>query len=259
VLEQLLQSLDDAGSLPAQRELDTLFDQLPGATLGTVLGWLKQVQNRELRGLMERTAARLASANTAELLRLIGDDDPVLALEAIRRAGELRTPAAVAPLLKVLATRDVELRQAAAQALAEIGSPGAMRALESALDDADRDVRVTAVRAMGARGHRAALPRIEAVVKGKAVRDADRSEKMAFFEAYGTLAGAEGIPLLDELLNGRTALLRLKVDPDIRACAAMALGRIGTPEAEAALRRASDDKDVRVRAAINRVLRGSPS
>ena len=256
VLEQLLQSLEDSGTLLAQRELDTLFDQLPAATLRTVLGWLRQVQSRELRTLLERTAARLASANTAELLRLIAGDDPVLAVEAIRRAGELRTPAAVAPLLKVLTGADVALRQAAAQALADIGSPGAMRALESALDDEDRDVRVTAVKAIGTREHRAALPRIEAVVKGKAVREADLTEKMAFFEAFGTLAGAAGIPPLDELLNGRTALLRLRVDPDIRACAAMALGRIGTPDAEAALRRAADDKDVRVRAAINRVLRG---
>jgi hypothetical protein len=35
----------------------------------------------------------------------------------------------------------------------------------------------------------------------------------------------------------------------------MALGRIGTPKAQAALRAAAEDKDVRVRAAINRALR----
>ena len=36
------------------------------------------------------------------------------------------------------------------------------------------------------------LPRLEAIVKGKAVRDADLTEKMAFFEAYGALCGDGG-------------------------------------------------------------------
>ncbi|HEX6536330.1 MAG TPA: HEAT repeat domain-containing protein [Gemmatimonadaceae bacterium] len=256
VLPQLLQALDDAQTIPPQEDLDALFQQLLPSTLGTVLGWLKQAQNRELRTALERTAARMASVNTAELIRLIAAEDVTVALEAMRRAAELKTAAAVAPLAKVLASGPLEARQGAAQALTEIASPGAMRALEAALDDADRDVRVTAVRALGARGHRAALPKVEAVVTGKAVRDADLTEKMAYFEAYALLAGSTGIEQLDGLLNGRSMLLRRRIDPETRACAAMALGRIGSEAALAALRRASDDKDVRVRSAINRALRG---
>jgi HEAT repeat protein len=57
------------------------------------------------------------------------------------------------------------------------------------------------------------------------------------------------------LLSGRTLVLRRRIDPELRACAAMALGKIGTPKALAALRDAVDDKDVRVRSAINRALR----
>jgi HEAT repeat protein len=50
-------------------------------------------------------------------------------------------------------------------------------------------------------------------------------------------------------------VLRRRIDPELRACAAMALGKIGTPRALAALRGAIEDKDVRVRSAINRAMR----
>lgn len=259
VLAQLMQVLDDSPVAPRQTELDALFEQLRPGTLGVVLGWLKQAQHPEVRAALERTATRLASANTGEMLKLMLAQDPAVATEAMRRAADLKTPAAVTQLARVLAEGSVALRQEAVQALVAIGSPGAFRVLESALDDADREVRMLAVRAIGARGHRNALAKIEAVVKGRGVREADLTEKMAFFEAYGQLAGAEGIALLDEMLSARSLLLRRRVDPDIRACAARALGKIGTPAALEVLRRAADDNDVRVRSEINRALRGGES
>lgn len=254
VLSQLLEALDQSDVIPEQAELDALFDQLRGGVLGTVLGWLKQAQKPELRTALERVAARMASANTAEMMKLIGSADVSVAIEAMRRAGELKTASAVAPLAKVLQQPDVALRQAAAQALSEIGSPGALRLLETALNDDDRDVRVSAVRAIGVRGHRAALPRVEEVVQGKSVKGADLTEKMAYFEAYGSLARDAGISPLDKLLNGRNFWGR-RATPEIRACAARALGIIGSANALESLRRATKERDPMVRSAINRAMR----
>lgn len=258
VLEQLLQVLEDSNAATSQDDLEALFQELRGGTLGTVLDWLGsgRTSNPAVRVALEGAAKRLAAANTGELISLIASEEAGRALEAIRRAGELGTPPAVAPLARVMAGRLPELRRAAAQALAQIGSPGAMRALEGVLDDDDRDVRITAVRAVGVNDYRAALPKVEAVVTGKAVRDADLTEKMACFETFGLLARDEGVEQLAALLSGRSLVLRRRIDPEVRACAAMALGKIGTPKALAVLRGAADDKDVRVRSAINRALRG---
>lgn len=258
VLPQLLQALDDVEMIPPQEELDALFGELRTGTLGTVLAWLKQAQNAKLRAALEKTAQRLASANVNEMLKLIASDDPSVALEAIRRAGELKATAAVAPMARAMQSPAPELRQAVAVALAEIGSPGAMRLLDQALGDKDRDVRVTAVRSLAAKGYRAALPKLEAVVSGKSLKDADLTEKREYFEAYGVLAGPAAITSLNELLNAKS-LFRRRPNPDIRACAAHALGRIGTEDALVALRRAEKDTDVRVRSAINRALRGGPA
>ena len=50
--------------------------------------------------------------------------------------------------------------------------------------------------------------------------------------------------------------LKRKEDPETRACAAMALGRIGTESARASLQKAQQEKDPLVKNAINRALRG---
>lgn len=254
-LSQLLQSLDEAAELPPQDELGELFQYLRGSALGTILSWLSRAQNPRVRILVEQAAERLAAGNTGELVKLILSPDRAVALEAIRRAGALRTAAASAPLAKVMGGPDAQLRLAAVQALGEIGSPTALQGLEKAVDDPDRDVRIATVRALAARAHRTALPRIEAVVKAKAIRDADLTEKMAVFEAYGTLCGDAGVPVLADMLNGKGFLGR-REDPELRACAAMALGRIGSARAVEALRQASTEKEILVRNAVNRALRG---
>jgi hypothetical protein len=254
-LTQLLQSMDEAPSLPSQAELVELFEQLRGSALATVFEWLGRLQNPKLRPLLEQAAARLAAQSTAELVKLVSSQSRNVALEAIRRAGELRTPAAVPPIAKVLDTGDVELRSAAVHALSEIGSPSALQALERGVEDDEREVRVTTIRALQARAYRAVLPRLEAMVKGRAIRDADLTEKMAAFEAYGSLCGNGGVVALDSMLNGKSMFGR-REDSELRACAAIALGRIGTPDAQASLRQAANEKDVVVRNAVGRALRG---
>jgi len=257
-LSQLLQSLDETPTLPPEADLAELFDQLRPTALATVFLWLSKTQNDRLRPLLQSAAGRIAGANTSELVRLIGAPQPEVATEAVRLAGALKTQAAVAGLGKLLTNSDVHLRQVAAHALAEIGSPGAMQALERAIDDDDRDVRVTAVRAMTARNYRPALSRLESVVKGKRVREADLTEKMAFFEGYGSLCGEGGVGHLDAVLNGKGFLGR-REDSEIRACAAIALGRVGTPKAIETLRKAATEKDIVVRNAVSRALRGPGS
>ena len=78
---------------------------------------------------------------------------------------------------------------------------------------------------------------------------------MAFFEAYGSLAGESGIATLEKLLVAKHGLLARKEDPETRACAAMALGKIRTPAARDVLQKVSQDKEALVRNAVNRALR----
>jgi hypothetical protein len=255
-LGQLLQALEDSPLRAPQHELDDLFGILQPRALETILSWIGRSSNPQLKVLLEVAAGRLAATNSAELIRLIGSDDEAVVLEAIRRAAALKSPAAVPALGKMLTVGEPEMRLAAVTALTEIGSPGAMQMLERALGDEDREVRIVAVRALGARNARAALPRIEAAIKGKDLRESNLTEKMAFFEAFGLLCGDAGVVLLDGLLNAK-GFMGKKDDSEIRACAAMALGKVNTAKAADSLNRAAGEKDVIVRNAVSRAIRGA--
>jgi hypothetical protein len=256
-LGQLLQALEDSPLRAPQMELDEMFGILQPRALETILSWIGRSQNPQLKMLLEVAASRLAASNSAELIRLIGSEDEAVVLEAIRRAAALKSPAAVPALGKMLTVGEVEMRVAAVTALTEIGSPGAMQMLERALIDEDREVRIVAVRAIGARNTRAALPRLEAAIKGKELRETNLGEKMAFFEAYGLLCGDAGIPLLDGILHAKGFMGGKRDDPEFRACAAMALGKINTPKAMDSLNKAASEKDVIVRNAVSRAIRGA--
>ena len=253
---QLLQSLDERTDLPPQADLNELFEQLRVGALGTIFGWLRRIVTPSVRTLLEAAADRLAAANTSELVRLLGSNEQEVALEAVRRAGSLKTSAAVPGLARLLQQGDAALRLAAVNALAEVGTPGALQHLDRGIDDEDRDVRIAAARALGARNHRLSVKKVENALLGKRVQEGDLTEKMAFFEAFGALCGESGIAMLDGMLN-RKGLFGKRGDAEVRACAAMALGKIGTDAAFAALRRSANDKDILVRNAVSKALRGT--
>lgn len=256
VLEQLLATLEDAPRIPAQDDLVALLTQLDSQALPPLVSHLVRTQNEQLRPLLERAASRVAASNTSELVMLLDAPDEMVVLEAVRRAGALRIAPAVQGISRLLDSPSVDVRRTAAFALAEIGTPGAMQGLERAIDDADRAVRVSAVLALAQRQYRIALPRIERAVRGPILRDGTGPERAAFFESYALLARDAAIPFLQGLLVPRGFLAR-KEDPATRAAAATALGRLGTPMAQEALRLAVADKDVVVRTAATRALRGA--
>jgi HEAT repeat protein len=165
----------------------------------------------------------------------------------------------VPSLARVLTETDRGMRVASVLALSEIGTAGALQVLEKALEDEDREVRVAAVKALLTKAYKPALGRVGAAVKSKEIREADRTERVLMFELYGTICGDGGVPFLDDLLNGRGGMFGRKEDPEIRACAAVALGKVNSPKAQQALQRALGEKDVIVRNAVNRATRGGPA
>ena len=200
-------------------------------------------------------AERLAQANAAEVLKALASEDGGARYEMVRLAGRLKLPGAPEGMVKLLESGDRQLKVAVVEALVAIGSPSALRLLERAIEDGDRDVRIGAVKYLASRGHRNAFQRIEAAVTGSKLRNADLTEKMTFFEAYGALAGAPGIAVLERMLLSKGGLLSKKEDPETRACAAMALGKIKSLDARAVLEKATQDKEPLVRNAVSRALR----
>ena len=253
-LSQLLQSLDEAAVHPTEEELGELFQELGADALATLVGWIPKLHNERVKELVHAAAARLAQAHPSEVLKALASEDSAAQLEMVRLTGRLKLPGAPDGMEPLLASGDRTLKLAVVDALQAISSPSAMRLLEKAIDDSDRDVRIAAVRFLAARGYRNAATRVEGAVTGGKLKNADLTEKMAFFEAFGSLVGGKGIAVLEKMLTPKGLLAR-KEDPETRACAAMALGKIRTPEARAVLERTAQDKEPLVRNAVSRALR----
>jgi HEAT repeat protein len=254
IVGQLLQSLDESSGLGLDSHAADVLRELRGSALEPLISWMPNLSFEPLRKMLQEVVDKIAGSNTAEVQRLLRLPNSNALPGVIAICGRLQLHQSVPAFTEVIGHPKAEVRLAAVQTLGQLGTPGAMTLLERALDDTDRQVRIAAVRAVGSRGYKGALKRIEGVVLGKNVRGVDLTEKMAFFEAYGSIAGANGLKALSSILLQR-GLLKMKEPPETRACAAMALGRIKTAEARELLQRASDDKELVVRNAVNRALR----
>jgi len=253
-LAQLLQSLDEATAHPTEEELADTFSEMRPEALPTLMGWIPRLSNAWVRDLVNTSASRLAQENAPEVLKVLAGADPGAVLEMVRLAGRLKLAGAVDAMGPLLETGDRTVKLAIIEALLQVATPTALRLLEKGVDDPDRDVRIAAVKFLASRGHRNALPRVEAALTGAMLKGADLTEKMAFYEAYGTLAGPKGVAALAKVLVTKGMFAR-REDPETRACAAMALGKIRSPEARAALEAATQDKEPLVRNAVTRALR----
>ena len=256
VMAQLLQALDESTRAPGASLLEGLFMELRPSALEPLVAWLGVATASPVRASIERASARLAGTHTTELAQLLEHQNEFVVRGALRLAAQLATPATVPGLARLLRGHDARLRVEALNVLGEIASPAALQAVERGIDDSDRDVRVAAFRVIATRAHAAALPRLRDAVRRKELRGADLSEKMALFEAFGRLCGDAGVSELDTLLNTR-GLLGPREPAELRACAARALGMVASPAAMAALQRAADTKDVVVRSAVTRAMRGN--
>ncbi len=254
IVSQLVQSLDEAPALAAESTVSEVLRELRATALEPILTWIPNLSAPPLRKVLEEVADRLAEAHPSEVLRILRSPESDALAAVVALCGRLQLTQTVPGLGETIGDKDAAVRLASVHALAQLGTPAALAFVEKALEDEDRAVRLAAVRLVGGRGYKGAQRRIESVVLGKSVQEMDLTEKMAFFEAYGAIAGTAGLKPLSALLLPR-GLLRMKESAETRACAAIALGKIRTPEAREVLQRAADDKDIVVRNAVSRALR----
>lgn len=254
VLRQLIDAVANTDLGAGASALPVFFSHLGPPALPELLRTVESTTANVVRQRLDPVLDQLGAQFSAELVELLGSDDDLVATGAARVAGRLRLNAAVAALAALLERESPECRLVAVEALIEIRSANAIHALLTVLSDPIREVRIAAARGLGLLRYNPARAAFEEILEGKLLRDADLTEKLAFFEAYAHVAGAAAVPYLDRLLNGR-GLLGRRQSAELRACAATALGHIAGPAARTALERAREETDAVVRGAVMRALR----
>lgn len=252
VLDQLIDAITntDAGS----SALPVFFSHLGPAALPALLRTLEAITSNVVRQRLEPVVTELGRAFPDDLIALLSSDEELVRTGAARVAGRIRLVPAAGALASHLEGESPAGRLAAVEALVAIRSATAIHALVDVLDDPVREVRIAAARGLGLLRYNPARPHLEAILEGKVIREADLTEKLAFFEAYAQLAGPAGVAFLDQILNGR-GLLGRRQPVEMRACAATALGHIAGQAARSALERAEEETDPVVRGAVLRALR----
>jgi hypothetical protein len=257
VLTQLMRSLEDGSIDPSGSELGVFLEHLGPAAMPVLLAAIERTEVTALQERLRAAIEGLANAHRDRVVALLGDSDPQVLRGAARLAGQLTITQAAPALTHLLQNPDEVLRRIVVESLIRIRTSLALDAIQQALGDVDRDVRVAAARGLGTLRYAPARARIEEMLESRIVRDADLTEKIAFFEAYGAVATADSVALLDRLLNSRKLFGR--ESPEMRACAAMALGRVGSPAARAALQRSVSESNPIVRNAVMKALRPEPT
>ncbi len=190
--------------------------------------WL--VALAEEAGLVMRYFMRLRASNRWRKAR------------AAENLGYFGGPEAVAPLTELLSHPDETVRAVAARALARIGTPEVAEALARTLNDPSELTRLRMAENLERIGPLATGPLVEALESG------DPRAQVLAARILGNLRAAKASPFLCRALSSADTLT------DVRAQAALALGKIGNPEDVPALQKATEDEDWPVRAQVANAL-----
>ena len=253
-ITELIQALFDGTIRASAAQFGAFLQFLEGRALAPLLRSSETVDHKELQAVLRHAVQGIANLDRGAVVKLLEEDDAVLAAGAVRLAGEMQIAEAGPALVGLLAHADPAVRLAAIEAAISLKASITTNALEQTLDDTERDIRIAAVRALGELEHRPAARVLAEILESKEIRIADISEKVAFFEVFGMVAGDDGVDLLSRLLN-RKRFLGKREPSEIRAAAALGLGKVGSQAARDALGRASDDDDAVVRSNVHRAMR----
>ena len=235
-LESALDSSLATGELdPGLLRLDERDTDLLAILMIDYLSVLRGAQRERLAGLAEESGLvkkyffRLRARNRWRKAR------------AAENLGYFGGPEAVGPLTEQLSHPDETVRAVAARALARIGTPDAAEALARTLNDPSELTRLRMAENLERIGPLATEPLVVALESG------DPRAQVLAARILGNLRAAEAGPSLRRAMLGGSLT-------DVRAQAALALGRIGNPEDVPALQEAAGDQDWSVRAQIANAL-----
>jgi len=254
-LRELVQSLEDGSVSPDPEELGKLLRHLRSKALGPLLRGAEKTEDAGIQGTIRAAVAAIAKRFPEALLECLQSEDPAVVAGAVNLVGRMNFGEAAPWVSRLLSHESPRVRLACIGAAKNLGASMALGALREPLFDSEREVRIAAARALGELRYKPAAEPLKSILQSKELRQADLSEQIAFFESYGMIRDPEGVRLLDGFLNRRGFLGR-RESGEIRACAALALGKMGTQEALEALERAANEQDPVVRSAVNRALRG---
>ncbi len=253
-VEELVVALQSGTITPSPVELGGFLKQLRPAALASLVKASQHTDDKRIQSVLLDAVAQIGAQSQQAIVNLFRSQDPDILAGACQLAGRMGLTQAGATLGKLMGHAVPAVRLSAVEASVALKASTAATGLEQALDDDERDIRIAAAKGLAELRFQPSAAKVKTALGSRRMKHADISEKIAFFEAYGAVGGEEAVTVLGRLLN-RKGLLGRREPEEIRACAALGLGRAGSANAMSELRAAQNTAEPVVRSAVSRALR----
>jgi len=195
----------------------------------------------------------MGKGHAHSFLRGLRDPNPAAVSVALRMLADVGDASITSQLRRPLLQSNADIRLEAIRTLEKLGGEGVLELLALVLNDQDPRVRRAAAQALGSFPGTRAVGLLEQITSEKSFINKPLDEKRVLFAALASAGGAGVVPMLAVVLK-KGRWFRAAKHNETRACAAYALGLIGTPEATAALERFRDSGPAIVRSACRTAL-----
>lgn len=234
---QAIETTLHAGGERAGTDLLSFLTLLRRSALRPLCDLLGRLEPAEGRKIVAEALVRLGRGHGDLLASKLGDERWQLVRDLVPVLARIGDPRVVQWLEGLVDHPHLGVRKAVLRVVEEIGQPEARELLVLFLHDEDPGVRVAAMKALAKARYQGARETLAAMILSESREGKSFYETRALCDALGSIGGDEVILTLEELLNKRPRWLSLPgSDRDaIGICAVLALKRMGTPRAVAAL------------------------
>ncbi len=246
----IIEEMADAVAAADERGLDDLRRLLSRLVTRDPEAVVKLLERSDIRDLAIAALQDHLDRIIPLLAARVRDPRPDVVQVVARLLGETGNPRTLDLLGEIMRHADPRIRIAAIHAAATLNGGNAL--IEHALSDECENVRLAALRSRGLGD--ALLVRLKERVAAREIANTSFLEKREIFHALARNGGPEIVPFLARVLRRRALFRRERLD-ELRACAASALGVVGTSEALEILDGHLEDRSDRVREATFGALR----
>lgn len=259
---KLVGDLLDSGAEVEAEKFDQLFSLMDTGAIPSLIKILGELSSIHARKAIINSLIILGKRDLAAISKGLGDSRWYVVRNIIyvfRHIGDRR---AVEYLVKKLRHDDIRVKKEIIKALGELGGGEVVQHLRGFIDSSDSGLRALAAKALAQSKSPAARKILVEKISSADFRNRDFAEKKEFFEALSHWRDPELVGLLDRILR-RSSLFRRARVTESRACAAYALGMIGSKEALEVLRKFRNVNNALIREYVNiaimRIDRGIPA
>lgn len=246
--EQLANTVNEGKLKP--EEFKGLIVFLGNDAVPAICQILALVEKKGFRKIIIDTLVEVGRGNVEAFLPCLKDKRWYLLRNIIHIIRRIGKPPYLGPIVRLASHPDTRVRKELANYLNEIPGGRGQKDLLKFLDDSNRNNRIHALRLIASSRHKDTLKLLLESIKKATFEEKDISEKVAFYEAIGSLGSQDVVPMLKDMLLKKHWFGKGK-EREYALCSVAGLKKIRSAEAMTILYDAYSAKSGEVRDIIS--------